>query len=232
MRKNLNTKTIVIVLTILVCIYGIIGIPKSTADLKGHLAENIKLGLDLRGGTRLVLQVQVQDAAKAEAQQTIDRLKDDLRKANIDFASMESNDPATPEQADSVQITVKGIPTDKSTAFRNLVADHYPTWILTATGTTEYRMTIRPTDMLALKSDTVKRTQQTIENRINALGLTEPVVQIEGRPDTDYRIVVQLPSVDDPARVREIIGTAAVLEIGEVKDGPFASEDEARAKHG
>jgi preprotein translocase subunit SecD len=230
--KNLNTKTIVIVLTILICIYGIIRIPKSVAELKANVAENIKLGLDLRGGSRLVLQVKVQDAVKAEAQQTIERLKDELRKANIDFASMDSNDPATIETADTIQITIKGIPANKSSAFRSIITDHFTPWILTATGATEYRLNMRPTEMLALKRDTVQRTLQTIENRVNALGLTEPVVQQEGSADSDYRIVVQLPGVDDPARVREIIGTAAVLEIVEVKDGPFASEDEARAKHG
>lgn len=230
--KNLNTKTIVIVLTILVCIYGIVGIPKSGADLKKNLAENIKLGLDLQGGSRLVLQVQVQDAVKAEAQQTIDRLKDELQKAHIDFASMESNDPATIQAADTIEITIKGIPADKSSEFRSIIGDRFAPWILTAVSSTDYRMNMRPTEMLALKRDTVERTLQTIENRVNALGLTEPVVQQEGTADRDFRIVVQLPGVDDPARVREIIGTAAVLEIVEVKDGPFATEDEARAKHG
>ena len=232
MQRNLNTKTIVIILTILVCVYGIIGLPKSLGDLKAHVAENIKLGLDLRGGSRLLMQVKVQDATKAEAQQTIERLKDDLRKANIDFASMESNDPTSVETADTIQITIKGVPVDKSTAFRNIVADHFAPWILTVTSASEYRMNMRPSEMLALKRDTVVRTLQTIENRINALGLTEPVVQQEGSAETDYRIVVQLPGVDDPVRVREIIGTAAVLEITEVKDGPFPTEDEARAKHG
>ena len=232
MQKNLNTKTIVIVLTILVCVYGIIGIPKSMSELKANIADRIKLGLDLKGGSRLVLQVQIQDAAKAEAVQSIERLKDDLRKANIDFASMDSNDPATVADADKIQITIKGVPTDKSTAFRNLVADHFPPWILTAVSSSEYRMNMRPSEMLALKRDTVQRTVQTIENRVNALGLTEPIVQQEGSAEADYRIVVQLPGVTDTARVREIIGTAAVLEIAEVKDGPFATEDEARAKHG
>ncbi len=230
--KNLNTKVIVIVLTILVCIYGIIGIPKSVAELKSNVAARIKLGLDLEGGSRLVLQVQVQDAVKAEAQQTIERLKDELRKANIDFASMDSNDPTTIETANTIQITIKGIPADKSTAFRSIIADHFTPWILTAAGVTEYRLNMRPTEMLALKRDTVERTKQTIENRVNALGLTEPVVQQEGSAEADSRIVVQLPGVDDPGRVKDIIGTAAVLEIVEVKDGPFASEDDARAKHG
>jgi preprotein translocase subunit SecD len=232
MQKNLKTKTIVIVITILVCIYGVIGLPKSAAGLKTNLAENIKLGLDLKGGSRLVLQVQVQDAAKVEAQQTIERLKDDLRKANIDFASMENNEPASVDTADTIQIDIKGIPAAKSKDFRALVADHFGTWVLTAVNLTDYRMNLRPSELLVLKRDTVDRARQTISNRINALGLTEPVVQQEGRAESDYRIVVQLPGIDDPARVKDIIGQAAVLEIVEVKDGPFPSQEQALAQHG
>jgi preprotein translocase subunit SecD len=232
MQKNLKTKTIVIVVTILACIWGIIGLPKSAAQLKANIAENIKLGLDLKGGSRLVLQVQVQDAAKVEAQQTIERLKDDLRKANIDFASMENNEPASVDTADTIQIDIKGIPAAKSKEFRALVADHFATWVLTAVNSTDYRMNMRPSEMLVLKRDTVDRARQTISNRINALGLTEPVVQQEGRAESDYRIVVQLPGIDDPARVKDIIGQAAVLEIVEVKDGPFPSQEQALAQHG
>jgi len=232
MPKNLKTKTIVIVATILLCIFGIIGLPKSAADLKTNVAQNIRLGLDLKGGSRLVLQVQVQDAVKAEAQQTIERLKDELRKANIDFASMDNNEPNSVETADTIQIDVKGVPATKAKDFRALVNDKFSTWVLTAVNTTDYRMNIRPSELLSLKRDTVERSLQTISNRINALGLTEPVVQQEGRADTDYRIVVQLPGVDDPARVKDIIGTAAVLEIVEVKDGPFPSQEQALAQHG
>jgi preprotein translocase subunit SecD len=169
---------------------------------------------------------------KAEALQTIERLKDELRKGGIDFASMDSNDPNSVDTADNIQIDIKGIPVNKSTAFRGIVTDHFSPWVLTAVNSTDYRMNLRPSELVALKRDTVDRSKQTIENRINALGLTEPVVQQEGRAETDFRIVVQLPGVDDPARVKEIIGTAAVLEIVEVKDGPFPSQEEALAKHG
>jgi preprotein translocase subunit SecD len=86
--------------------------------------------------------------------------------------------------------------------------------------------------LLQVKRDTVERSIQTISNRINNLGLTEPVVQQHGRADAEFEILVQLPGVDDPARVKEIIGTAAVLGIYEVKDGPFPSQDQAMAKHG
>jgi len=232
MPKNLRTKTIVIAVTILACIYGIVDLPTSVAQLKANVAKNIRLGLDLRGGSHLVLQVQVQDAVKGDALQTIDRLKDELKKANIDFASMDTNEPNSVDTADTIQITIKGIPVNKSTAFRAVVADHFPTWVMTAVNSTDYRLNMRPSELLVLKRDTVERSIQTIGNRINALGLTEPVVRQEGRADSDYRILVELPGVDDPARVKDIIGQAAVLEIVEVKDGPFPSQEQALAQHG
>jgi len=78
MQRSLLIKILTIVATILVCIYGIIGIPKSKEELIANWNHNIRLGLDLRGGSQLMLQVQVQDAFKAEADQVIDRLKDQL----------------------------------------------------------------------------------------------------------------------------------------------------------
>ena len=78
--KSLRIKAAVIVAVILICIYGIIGIPKSKDELIANWNRNIKLGLDLRGGSHLVLQVQVQDAFNAEAQQVVERLKEELAK--------------------------------------------------------------------------------------------------------------------------------------------------------
>jgi preprotein translocase subunit SecD len=155
-----------------------------------------------------------------------------LKRADIDYAGMDHNDPMRIEDADSIQINIKGIPAQKSSAFRGLVADHFPQWILTPVSSSDYRMNLRPSELLALKSATVERSIQTISNRINNLGLTEPVVQQHGRADAEFEILVQLPGVDDPARVKEIIGTAAVLGIYEVKDGPFPSPEAAMAKHG
>src|SRR5579872_5123880 len=232
MQKNLTTKTIVIVATILLCIYGIIGLPKSKAELMDNLKNNIRLGLDLRGGSHLILTVQVQDALKAEADQVMERIKDDLSKASIDFGGIDRNDPSTVEAADTIQINIKGVNAQKTSAFRTLINDHYPTWTLTPVSSTDYKMNLKPSELLALKRETVDRAIQTISNRINNLGLTEPVVQQHGRSDAEFEILVQLPGVDDPARVKEIIGTAAVLGIYEVKDGPFPTQEAAMAKHG
>ena len=70
MKTNLTARTVVIVVTILVCVYGIINVPKSKAELLQNLQNNIRLGLDLKGGSHIVLEVQVQDAVKADAEQT------------------------------------------------------------------------------------------------------------------------------------------------------------------
>jgi len=232
MQKNLTTKTIIIVATILLCIYGIIGIPKSKAELTKNMGERIKLGLDLKGGTHLILQVQVQDALKSEADQAIERIKDELNRAGIDYATIDRNDPTQIEEADSIQINLKGVNAQKTGAFRSLMSERFPGWILTSVNATDYRLNMRPSELLQVKRDTVARSIQTISNRINNLGLTEPVVQQHGRADAEFEILVQLPGVDDPSRVKDIIGTAAVLGIYEVKDGPFSSQEQAMAKHG
>ncbi|MBI1789312.1 MAG: protein translocase subunit SecD [Acidobacteria bacterium] len=232
MQKNLTTKTIVIAVTILLCIYGIVGLPKSKDELKKNLEHNIRLGLDLRGGSYLILQVQVQDAVKSEADQSIERIKEDVRKQNVDFASLDRNDPPRIEDADTVQINIKGIPAQKSSQFRSLINERFSNWVLTPVNSTDYRMNMRPSELLVLKRDTVERAIQTIKNRIDNLGVAEPVVQQHGRADAEFEISVQLPGVDDPARVKEIIGTTAVLGIHEVKDGPFSSQEQALSKHG
>ena len=93
---------------ILICIYGIIGIPKSKDELVANWNNNIQLGLDLRGGSHLVLQVQVQDAFIAEAQQVVERLKDELTKAGITYTSIDNTEPKTIEDADKVAINIRG----------------------------------------------------------------------------------------------------------------------------
>lgn len=232
MQKKLTARTIFIVVVLLLCVYGIIGFPKSIADLRTNVRNNIHLGLDLKGGSHLVLQVQVQDAAKSEADQTIERLKEEMRKAGIDYSALDRNDPSSVDDVDKIEIDVKGVPATKTSALRGLVADRFPNWVLTPVNSTDYRMNMKPSYLYELKRDTVTRSIQTISTRINELGLTEPTVQQYGRSGDQYQILVQLPGVDDPARVKEIMQTTAQLEISEVKDGPFPSREAALAQHG
>jgi preprotein translocase subunit SecD len=232
MKTNLTWRAVVIVVTILICVFGIIGVPKSGAELKDNFSKNIRLGLDLKGGTHLVMQVQVQDAVKADLEQTAERLKDDLKKQNITWASTDVNEVSRVEDADKVALTVKGIPAAQTSAFRNVISEHYPNYILSASNATDYTMKLKPTDLLDLESDTVKRAIDTIGNRIDQLGLAEKSVQPYGQSGSTYQILIQLPGVDDPARAKELIGTAAVLDIAEVKDGPYPSREAGIAGHG
>src|ERR1039457_3008293 len=129
MRKNVTGRTIVIIVTILVCVFGIIGFPKSKDALVDNVSHNIRLGLDLKGGSHLVLQVHVQDAIKTEADGAIERMKEEMRKQSLDYASIDRNDPATVEDADKIEIDVKGIPPTKTTAFRNLISERFTPWV-------------------------------------------------------------------------------------------------------
>ncbi len=232
MGKNLTTKTMVIIAIILVCIYGIIGLPKSKDELIANWNQNIKLGLDLRGGSHLVLQVQVQDAFKAEADRIIEALKDQFKKSGVDYASMDRNDPMKLEDAETIQINIKGVANDKIAAFREAVGSNFADWTLTSVSGNDYRMNIKPTAALVLRRDTIDRAKNTIENRVNGYGLTEATVQQQGRRDAESEIIVQMPGVDDPGRVKALLQTAAMLEITGVKDGPFPTQDQALAKMG
>src|SRR5579872_2690516 len=125
MKSNLKIKILVIVVVILGCIYGIIGLPTSKDQLVANWHNNIHLGLDLKGGSQLVLQVQIQDAFKAEADTVIQRLKDQLNSKTIPFAEMTRNEPATIQAADTIQIDIKGVPATRAGDFRGVVNDNF-----------------------------------------------------------------------------------------------------------
>jgi preprotein translocase subunit SecD len=231
--SNLKIKALVIVAVILACIYGIIGIPKSKDELVENWRRNIRLGLDLKGGSQLVLQVQLQDAFKAEADAVIDHLKEEFKKAGIEFADMNRNDPQTIKDGDKIQINITGVPSTKAGNVRQIVQDAYSnTWNLTPVTPTDFRMTMQTSAALKLKQDALTQSINTIEKKINGLGLAESSVQPQGRSDGESDILVQLPGVDDPARIKQILKTAAMLELYEVQGGPFASKEEAMSQKG
>jgi preprotein translocase subunit SecD len=230
--KSLKWKAALIAAITLACLYGVFGLPRSKEELIANWNRNIRLGLDLRGGSLLVVQVQLQDAFKVEANTQIERLKEELAKQSIPYQSIAHNDPQTLADADKIAIEVRGIPAEKSQLFRNIVAELMPAWTLTPLSATDYRLTMKPTEALALKEDTVKRAITTIESRINGLGLAEASVQRRGGAGSEAEILISLPGLDDPARVKNILQTAALLELYEVKDGPFARQEDALAKYG
>jgi preprotein translocase subunit SecD len=229
MSKVPKWKAVLILAVIVVSLYNTIGIPKSRAELVANWNQNIRLGLDLRGGTLLVLEVKLQDAFKSEATTTIDRLKESMGKNGIGADAMPGFEPQTLPDADKVEILVKGVPVDKTQAFRSLITEDYSSWVLTPTSSSDYRLTMKPTEALALKKETLTRTMSTMENRINGLGLSESSVQQRQGVGNEAEVLVSLPGLDDPDRVKSILSTAALLELYEVKGGPYPSQQDLLA---
>ena len=109
MKKNLGIKTAIIFATLLVFLYGIFGIPKGVGgeSLKAALLQRIHLGLDLKGGTHLILQVVVKEAVNSETERAIGQLQDELKTKNVPYAEI-SKPVDQPEK-----IIVKGVAADR-----------------------------------------------------------------------------------------------------------------------
>src|SRR5258708_29520686 len=126
MNKNLGMKLVIIVAAVLVFVYGVFGVPSglsggALADglLKASPIRNgIHLGLDLKGGTHLILQVQVNDAVNVDSDNAIENLKAGMRTAKINYADVAKPDPTHPEQ-----ILIKGVPPESSSDLRTLIQD-------------------------------------------------------------------------------------------------------------
>jgi preprotein translocase subunit SecD len=230
MKRNLRYKFFFILAVILVCIYGIIGLPRSKAELVANWHNNIRLGLDLRGGTYLVVQVQQQDAFNQQAGVDADRLKTAATQAGIQFSGVDVEEAKDLKTAVKAAIVIKGVPSTQAGTLRGVVNDKFQQWLLTPTNTTDYRLTMRPSESLAMWQRVLAQTKNTLDKKINALGVSEASVQ-QRREDADSELLVQLPDVDDPARVKQILQTAAKLEWYDVKGGPYASREEALAQN-
>src|ERR1039458_6274221 len=99
MKKNLNSRIALIVAVLVICIFGIFGKPDGLSGkaLTEALTKRIHLGLDLRGGAHLILQVVVQEAVNAETDNTVGRIQQDLKAANLNFTQVYKPDPNKPE---------------------------------------------------------------------------------------------------------------------------------------
>jgi preprotein translocase subunit SecD len=226
MNKNLGWKLAIIVATLLVFLFGIFGLPDtfSRAGFLAALGNRIHLGLDLKGGTHLILQVQVNDAVNSESDRALDLLKEQLRVRKISYTDLSKPDPANAPD----QVVVKGVPSDSVGDMRSIISDRLPAYDATSGADNSFTLRMKPAALVDLKNRAVQQAIETISNRINTLGVSEPTIEEHGLGD--YQILVQLPGVDDPARVKEIMQSTAMLEIKQVKDGPFASEQEALQK--
>jgi preprotein translocase subunit SecD len=178
--------------------------------------QKIRLGLDLKGGVHLVLRVVTDDALRLEVQTAADRVVEQLKTANI---------PVTANVVNATSFTVT-VPPDHDAAFRASTAlvELEPNYERSS-GAGTYTFALRPNIAVNLREDTVNQALQTIERRVNELGVAEPLVARHSAAD---QILVQLPGVTDVDRAKEIIRSTAQLELKQVEQGPFSDEAAAR----
>jgi len=179
-------------------------------------AQKINLGLDLKGGVHLVLRVHTDDALRAEAETTSERLRDALTRNGIQHTKVEVTGPG--------EFRVDGV--QDAGAFRDSSADVETIFNVTSgAGTYTYR--IKPNIEQQLRSETVTQALETIERRVNELGVAEPIVARHGGRAGD-QILVQLPGVSDVQRAKEIIRSTAQLQFRLVEQGgPYPTREAA-----
>src|SRR6185369_6455229 len=158
MQKNLLVKTGLIVAILLVFLYGMLGIPKSLGKegLKAALLDRIHLGLDLKGGTHLILQVMVNDAVGAQSDHAVELLKDELQKAKIPFADIGKVD-SQPEK-----VVIKGVPLDSGSTVRTTVTDRLPDYEVAAGPDNSWILTMKPQVLADLKDRTLEQSIEAI----------------------------------------------------------------------
>ena len=225
MNKTLLWKSLFIVAVLLVFVFGIIGLPSglSGSALKSAVLERVKLGLDLKGGTHLILQVMVNDAVNADSDRGIERLKESLKSKGIAYTDITKPDP----QNSPDRIAIKGVPPESAADLRDIVSNQLPEYVLTSGAENSWTLAMKQQSLAELKNRSVAQAIETIRNRIDALGVSEPVIEEHGLGQ--YQILVQLPGVDDPARVKQIMQSTAMLEIRQSLGGPYPSEQDALA---
>src|SRR5580693_5457271 len=152
MNKNLGWKMGVIVATLLVFLFGIFGLPDtfSRAGLLAAIGNRIHLGLDLKGGTHLILQVQVNDAVNVDSDNAVERLKADLRARKI-YADISKPDPVNAPE----KVLIKGVPAESRSDLLSIVQDRLPEYSLTSGADNSWTVAMKPQNLSDLKKRAV-----------------------------------------------------------------------------
>ncbi|HLW71803.1 MAG TPA: protein translocase subunit SecD [Candidatus Binataceae bacterium] len=165
----------------------------------------IQLGLDLQGGTHLLLEVEIDDAVKSALRRRGEDLKREIKDNKLSVPTVTQNS----DGALLIQLTNP----DERSAFLDTVAKVAPDLTLStassAAGGVAYTAVFKDRDLIATRSNAMEQALETIRNRIDQLGVRETTVAREG----DNDILVQLPGIQDPERAKELIGKTAVLEF-------------------
>jgi preprotein translocase subunit SecD len=186
-------------------------------------AKQLKLGLDLKGGVHLVLRVHTDEALRISTTTTVEQLRENLRTNGVNATSLTVASPTS--------FRVEGVPQDRDAEFRRaadeLVAANYDR--SSGAGNT-YTFTMKPNIERDMREQTVVQAQDTIDRRVNELGVAEPNISRYGQ--SGDQLLVQLPGVTDVNRAKEIIRSTALLELKLVEAGPSSSREALLQAHG
>ena len=175
--------------------------------------KQLKLGLDLKGGVHLVLRVQTDDALRLVTEQEMERLREELKTRNIPVTNMDA--------PDAIHFKVDGVPPASDAAFRT-AANEVQANFDRGTGVNGgYTFTMKPNIQVNLRDEAVVQARQTIERRVNELGVAEPSIAQQGAD----QILVQLPGVTEVERAKGIIGSPGLLELKIVEGSPSPSKE-------
>ncbi len=231
MRKNLTSKTILIVAVLVVCVLGITGIPSgfSGSALKTSILDRIHLGLDLKGGTHLILQVMVDEAVSTTTDSDAAHIQQDLQSNGVTLPANSVTKPDPKNHPDVIQIA--NAPSDHDRDIRSVLDAHYGQDYDIASGVNNvWTLTMKPTAESDLKKRALDQSIEVITQRVDSLGVSEPIVQEYNLGS--YQILVELPGIDDFNRVKDVIQSTARLELHLVLGGPYTSEADATQQLG
>lgn len=205
MQRNLQWKLLGIVAVTALAVWGVY-----------PPADQIRLGLDLKGGAHLVLRVETDDALLVETETAAEQLGEQM--------SLQGMDAATAIPADATTIRVEGVPGERDAAFRQLSDERLAASYDREPGARgSYTFRMRGPVASSLREEAVRQALQTIERRVNELGVSEPIVAPHGIGGD--QILVQLPGVSDVARAKALIRSTSLLELKLVEEGPAASRE-------
>ena len=205
MQKNLQWKILSILVIVVLAVWAVY-----------PPGERIRLGLDLEGGVHLVMRVQTEDALEVETETAAEQLGEQLSLQGFDLTSVLAEDGTT--------IRVSDVPATRDQEFRQITDERLSASYNRESGPGgSYLFRMRAPVESSLREESVRQAIETIERRVNELGVAEPIVAPHGIAGN--QILVQLPGVSDVVRAKELIRSTALLELKLVEEGPAPSRE-------
>jgi preprotein translocase subunit SecD len=220
MSKNIRWKIITILVVFVVFFTaGVYPILANSYNLPmpGWLkSRQLQLGLDLKGGVHLVLKVHTEEAIRTFTTTTSEQLRESLRTAGVPHSSI--------GLAAHNAFRVEAVGADRDAEFRRIVDEQVSASYDRSSGAGgTYTFTMKPNIEADMRGQAVDQALQTIDRRVNELGVSEPNIAEYGQGDD--QILVQLPGVTEVQRAKDLIGKTAALELKIVEAGPAPTEE-------